>query len=1132
MSRAELDDMLGVTFTDEQWGCVSAPLEPFVIVAGAGTGKTSVMAARVLWLVASGLVAEHQVLGLTFTNKAAAELAARVRILLARFRDRRPADRDESSGEPTIATYHSFARRLIDEQGLRVGIEPGARLLSEAAVAQLAHRVVCDAEGLVVSRHAPSRLAGEVIRLDANLAEQTISTDELRTHDRAVIAAIDALPKTTKVIKEIGLTAARRIELADLVDRVRAERLRVGGLDFSDHMRLCVDLVRSSAELVDSMRAAFPVVLLDEYQDTSIAQRVILSTLFAGGAVTAVGDPLQAIYGWRSASVANIAAFGAHFGAGGVTSVRVLSVNRRSGDPILGAANRVAADLRGAHPEVAELRSPAPRTAEVRAALLPTIAAEREWIADQVAAQVAAGRAPEEIAVLARANDSLGPLRDAFEARGVAACISGAAAISASPYATAVLCTLRVLDDPADNAALVTLLAGSRWRIGPADLELLGRRADALAGGPATRRARWRDAASSPGTLRERLGEASARPDPVERPSLLEAAADPGPGISSEARERLAAFVAEIRHLQGQVGQPLAELTARVVTVTGAQVEADLRVARLGPLGPVDGDVGLAGLLHLVDGFSDAEGRSGLGAFLAYLDAAEQLGSGEQVDLPVVRGAVQLMTMHKAKGLEFPVVVLPHLAKDVFPGKVGSERWTTQAHVVPSELRDDRHVLPMLAGYASKEHAAYIEACRAHDRSGDDRLAYVAITRAEEVLIASGHWWGPSQKGMRGPSPYLEALREQAVASVRQVGAAAGGPVAGSVGSATHPTDDQLDLQLGLLRALPDTTPVGQPDAAGDPWAEQPVEDESGVAPSNPMLDLVEEVIWPVPDPGPDHPTVRAARAVAALMRSGASDPWESGGGAQVGPMADPLADPVPDADPDPVAQQVAEWDAAIMALLARSEQAAAEARIVRVPGVLSASATMDLAADPTSFAERLVRPMPRRRNRHADLGTAFHAWVEARLGVQPLIADDELPGAADAGIDSIEELAALKEAFEALPYAAREPAGLEVPFGLALGGRIIRGRIDAVFPAGPEAPDGQLWEVVDWKTSARDEADPLQLAIYRLAWADIAGVPVESVGAAFAFVRSGTVVRPPVLPGPEEVMQLITSGADPGPEG
>jgi DNA helicase-2/ATP-dependent DNA helicase PcrA len=169
-----------------------------------------------------------------------------------------------------------------------------------------------------------------------------------------------------------------------------------------------------------------------------------------------------------------------------------------------------------------------------------------------------------------------------------------------------------------------------------------------------------------------------------------------------------------------------------------------------------------------------------------------------------------------------------------------------------------------------------------------------------------------------------------------------------------------------------------------------------------------------------------------------------------------------------------------------------------------------------------LLRPMPRRRNQHAELGTAFHAWVEARLGVQPLIADDELPGAADESIGSPAEMAAMKEAFEGLEYAQRTPAGLEVPFSLSIAGRLIRGRIDAVFPAGPEAPPGQLWEVVDWKTSKQDVADPLQLAIYRLAWADLAGVPLEAVGAAFAFIRSGTILRPEDLPDAQAIEALL----------
>jgi DNA helicase-2/ATP-dependent DNA helicase PcrA len=239
-------------------------------------------------------------------------------------------------------------------------------------------------------------------------------------------------------------------------------------------------------------------------------------------------------------------------------------------------------------------------------------------------------------------------------------------------------------------------------------------------------------------------------------------------------------------------------------------------------------------------------------------------------------------------------------------------------------------------------------------------------------------------------------------------------------------------------------------------------------------------------------------------------------------PTADHVAEQIADPTADPVAQQIGQWDAAILALLARTERATEDLVVASLPGVLSASATMELAADPEGFAERLLRPMPRRRNRHAELGTAFHAWVESRLGVQPLIADDELPGAADESIGSPEELAALKSAFEQLEYAQRTPTGLEVPFAVSVGGRLIRGRIDAVFPAGPEAPAGHLWEGVDWKTSSHDEADPLQLAIYRLAWSDLAGVPLESVGAAFAFIRSGTIQRPEDLPDAAAIEELL----------
>jgi ATP-dependent DNA helicase UvrD/PcrA len=1103
LTRAETDALLGFSCSDEQWACISAPPEPFVIVAGAGTGKTAVMAARVLWLVASGRVAAHQVLGLTFTNKAAAELAARVsRLLDVWHRSRRVADgargigagpgtgpgpvtavgADDTQGEPTISTYHSFARRLVDEEGLRVGIEPGARLLPASAVAQLAYRLVCRSDALAVTTHTPAKVAADVMTLDAHLAEQTLTTDEVRAHCRAVIADAVSADRPTKPVRDVGATAARRLELLDLVDELRAARSAIGGVDFSDHMRLCVDLVRRSPQLVEQLRAEFPVVLLDEYQDTSIAQRVILSTLFRGSAVTAVGDPLQAIYGWRSASVANIAAFGQHFGgATGEAPTRVLSVNRRSGAPILAAANMIATELRADHPQVAPLRAPDDRPAQVRAALLPTIGEERDWVVDQVEAMVAAGRPPQEIGILGRTNDSLLPLHAALVARGIPASVSGVAALESSPASLAVLSTMRLLADPADNRACVALLSGPRWRLGPADLAALAARAVELAEGP-------RPGTATGADLVAVLLEQTRRPDQVERPSLLEAAADPGPRMSPAAIARLAELRTELRWLHGRVGDPLPELVARIVTITGAAVEAALlartSVGQGGPEGPGAGgdgtDAALEGLVALADDFSDIDGRTGLGAFLAHLDAAELLGSEEEVDLPLLPGCVQLMTMHKAKGLEFPVVALPHLSAGQFPGSKGMDRWTTQARVVPFELRDDRHVLPHLVELSSTALTGFDAACRAADRGGDDRLAYVAATRAQDVLLASGHWWGETQKAPRGPSPYLEALRAQA-----------------------------------------DAVPVG----GAEEWARPPEPDADGSAPTNPSLDGQAEVPWPTVGLRADDPTIRAAQAVEALLTA-AADPAPTAWPALAGPPT-PSGPPLPPVAPEVagwVHREVAGWDDALALVLSGPAGYPDPGGSPGLPQVLSASAAMDLARDPTGFASRIARPMPVRRNRSAELGSAFHAWVESRLGVQPLITDDLLPGAADEGISSDEDLAALKEAFERLPHAAAIPAGLEVPFAVGLGERLIRGRIDAVFPALPGAPAEVRWDVVDWKTSAREKADPLQLAIYRLAWAELRGIPLETIRASFVYVRTGRIDSPDPLPDRDQLMALLDS--------
>jgi DNA helicase II / ATP-dependent DNA helicase PcrA len=212
-------------------------------------------------------------------------------------------------------------------------------------------------------------------------------------------------------------------------------------------------------------------------------------------------------------------------------------------------------------------------------------------------------------------------------------------------------------------------------------------------------------------------------------------------------------------------------------------------------------------------------------------------------------------------------------------------------------------------------------------------------------------------------------------------------------------------------------------------------------------------------------------------------------------------------------------WDADIDALLGELRRAHEVRFDVPMPRTLSATRLVSYAADPVGFAEELFRPMPRPPAPQARRGTEFHAWVENRFGQQSLFDDEELELLAEEEIEGDEDLAELKEAFLRTPYADRQPHRVEAPFQLLLGGHIIRGRIDAVY-----ADSDGKYEVVDWKTNRHADADPLQLAVYRLAWAELAGVPLDDVRAAFVYVRTGQVDRPADLPDRDALERLLAA--------
>ncbi|GAQ59249.1 PD-(D/E)XK nuclease superfamily protein [Streptomyces acidiscabies] len=224
-------------------------------------------------------------------------------------------------------------------------------------------------------------------------------------------------------------------------------------------------------------------------------------------------------------------------------------------------------------------------------------------------------------------------------------------------------------------------------------------------------------------------------------------------------------------------------------------------------------------------------------------------------------------------------------------------------------------------------------------------------------------------------------------------------------------------------------------------------------------------------------------------------------------------------------ARTIASWDRDLDALTGELLRARRAVTDVPLPAVLTASQVMRLAEDHDGLAQELARPMPQPPKPAARRGTRFHAWVEARWEALtlPLLEPEELPGTEDAEIDDERDLEELKEAFERTAYAHRTPHRVEAPFQLSLAGRVVRGRIDAVYKEGDGATAS--YEIVDWKTHRERTADPLQLALYRLAWAEQEGVPVESVTAAFLYVRTGDVVRPPELPG-RAALERILRGA------
>ncbi|MDP5227186.1 MULTISPECIES: ATP-dependent DNA helicase [Arthrobacter] len=1113
ISPEELAELLGGnTPTEEQSRIISSPLEPLLVVAGAGSGKTATMTDRVVWLVANGLVAPEEVLGVTFTRKAAGELAHRVRSALQRFaqvNERLKAvpvvlNADELH-EPRVSTYHSYANSLVGDFGLRLGVERDVTLMGPAQAWQLASQVVEGYDGPMDSVSVPkSSLVSAVITLAGECAEHLRpATAEAPFRSAAARQSLEEWlvellqryeslpPKLTgrvagKAVDDIKDHLHSRVALARMVGRYAQAKQERGLLDYGDLVALAATIAEDVPQARVLERARSRVVILDEFQDTSHAQMVLFSELFGDGhAVTAVGDPNQSIYGFRGASAGQLFRFNETFprrdedGSLTPSDTAFLTTAWRNGEDILRAANTVAAPLSrgGGDITVPELRArPGAGRGQVVLARFADQFTEAETLADDILALRGSGGAGRTTAVLCRKRSQMSSVQEALERRGIPYEVVGLGGLLETPEIIDLTATLHVLADPGRSDKLMRLMAGARWRIGPADLMALQEWASQLA----RHRSFVRPGDAEQGE--EPDEERTLTPDAVDDSSLIEALDQlPKPGwtshtgrsLSETARRRLERLSQELRRLRGELGNDLVDLVTEVERVMLLDIEVEARAGR-----SLHGARrNLEAFIDQVLQFNRSNERLDVLAFLSWLETAAQEENGLAAAPPEPDPeAVQILTVHASKGLEWDAVFVPGLNVKDFPSEKSSI-WNQDGNrgALPWPLRGDHASLPQWDvsedGQTEWTRTAKLfkEEALEHGVLEERRLAYVAYTRAKDLLWVSSHAFAnaATRKEM---SPFL--------------------------------------TELLPLAEDPEPTAVLHGAGVG----------EEDVPESNPLTAQIRRSVWPY-DPlegpldaatGERRSLVPGRRAALEVSAHAVLD--------RLAEVADPESPPV-----SPGTVRGTAWlDDALLLLASRERQP--RRHEVRLPGHISASTLVELGKDPAAVARQLRRPVPREPGQAARKGTVFHGWVEEFFGQSGMLDLDE-PRSEDADLDTALGVDDLIAAFKASPWAHRTPAALEAPVETAVGPVVVRGRIDAVF----RDADG-AWDLVDWKTgrAPRDERDlaekSVQLAVYRLAWSRLRGVPLDSVRAAFYYVADGLEIRPHDLAGEEELEALLGS--------
>jgi DNA helicase-2/ATP-dependent DNA helicase PcrA len=661
---------------------------PLLIIAGAGTGKTRVLTRRIAHLISSKRARPEEILALTFTEKAAVEMAERVDQLIP-----------YGYAETWIGTFHAFGDRILREAALESGLNPEFRVLSRPEqIIFLRERLW----RLPLQRFRPlgdpTRHLGALLALVSRAKDEDVSPARYRAWAEAAAAAggDDAARDA----------AARQLELAAFYEAYQSLLDEAGVADFGDQIHRALTLLRARPALLAGLRGRYRYVLVDEFQDTNHAQLELVRLLAGEGRpnITVVGDDDQAIYRWRGAAAANLLAFRRLYP--GAREV-VLTDNHRSTQEVLDAAARLISYNNPYRLEAVagidkRLRSQRPPGPPVRHLHFDTVSAEADGVAGLVQERLSGGLRPRDVAILVRSNDDADPFLRALNVKGIPHRFTGSRGLYAREEVRLLVAFLRALAHPDDSVSVFYLAASEAYAVPPAELLRLNRYA--------TRKNR---------PLLEVLRGLGGNEELA--------------GIGGAARESAARLLSDLERAAADVprlrtGEVLyrflqsSGLLARLAREASAASEARVR--------------NVARFFDVVKAYGDVAEHDRVPAFVAHLDLLREAGDDPAVAEAVAdEDAVHVMTVHKAKGLEFPVVFMVACVEGKFP------------------LQKRGEPLALPAGLAAEDAGA----ADAHMHE-ERRLFYVGMTRAEDELIVTSAADYGTARGRKPSRFVVEAL--------------------------------------------------------------------------------------------------------------------------------------------------------------------------------------------------------------------------------------------------------------------------------------------------------------------------------------------------------------------------------------